>query len=77
MFKSKPCFFCLVFLLLLLTTSQSRPLQTPLTFNTFPPQLSSNGPQARPNVRLVFSEFQESPSKPARLAPQGPDPKHH
>ncbi|KAK8469010.1 hypothetical protein PHAVU_006G178250 [Phaseolus vulgaris] len=77
MFKSKPFFFfCLVFLLLLLTT-ESRPLQTPLTFNTFLPQRSSYGAQARSNVRLVFSEFQESPLKPARLAPQGPDPKHH
>ncbi|BAT87157.1 hypothetical protein VIGAN_05049900, partial [Vigna angularis var. angularis] len=77
MFKSKPCFFCLMFLLLLLSTSESRPLQTPPTFKRFPAQLSGNRAQARSSVSLVFSEFEESPRKPGRLAPEGPDPKHH
>jgi len=66
-------------LLLLLPSYKSRPLQTPPTFKRFPAQLSSYGAQAqaRPGVSLLFSEFEESPRKPGRLAPEGPDPKHH
>jgi len=58
-----------------LSSCKSRPLGTPTSLKSFPAQDLSYGAHA--SLRSRFLEFQESPRKPGRLAPEGPDPKHH